>query len=98
MKLAHISFLLSRHGARAGLLALTTLVAACGGGGGGGGSGGSAGATPSQPGGTVPDSAMTSTSGLMRFMTAWAADDTVEPLALGAQAPAADDGDAWPVD
>lgn len=86
--------------AAAVLLAGSLALGACGGG--GGGSGGSAGgggaAGPSQPGGTVPDSAMDSMANFLRFMTSWAVDDTIEPFALSDRPPPGDGGDARPVD
>ncbi|MBA3590729.1 MAG: hypothetical protein H0W48_03715 [Methylibium sp.] len=77
------------------LLAATVALSACGGGG-GGSSGGNGGGTagPSQPGATVPDSAMSSTANLLRFMRSWAVDDTIEPYALSDQPPPRDEGDA----
>lgn len=79
-------------------LASAALLAACGGGGGGDGSTGG-GPSPSQPGagGTVPDGTMASVSNFMRFMAAWAADDTVEPLLLSDEEPPTDGGEARPV-
>lgn len=79
----------------AALIAASLALTACGGGG-GGSSGGDGGGTagPSQPGGTVPDSAMSSTASLLRFMRSWAVDDTIEPYALSDKPPPRDEGDA----